>query len=725
MPAQPSNDWSVQVLNADGTNNGTPKTLAALGIESATYDLNNMAADTLTFTVGGKALDAATLWSYGTLLAVLKPDGTRFFVGRVEPWTRDGRPDSQNHLGRLVNPWWYLEHKIYEQTYIRTVFNTLPAVGSEWVPSGTVTYTTPRVVLNVLYDGGPGGRGFYAATTGQQLADAVNWAIAAGAPIKLGVTDPATLPFSDFQKGIFCADVIKLQFRKEPDFVVDWDYITLPFPTIHFRKPASLAPLTIDLRDATAREAVSIKERPDWQRSYVKINYDQTNSYNGEQFLATYADWYSALGQGNYGNGAATSEITGVGLPDDPESKFRGVDLFCDLTGYTANVNTTYAEANFASQPFDINSLVCWQNWQPSLVPEVDPKKGIVKTVTLEDGTDPNYPAPVLTLVDEFNDDGSPATVDASCLHELVDGEWAQWINNSNAQRVRAVCYHTTENRNKQKETKLANHDFTAVNINTGGVSKKFINKSTNAAGYQYAEAIPEGLAKAMWTSWQNLAIEGSFTDVAAVVGAHQNISRANSLNFLTATPGVAGAPDWRAVNALVQQISGDIAKGANRVNFGAPLKITGHDLIDAIRATRYRITTIDLGYLFGGAMGGGSSGGSVPFGRKTHARHSAHGGAHTRVHVVSENPDPQPLTHACFRTDGATGISTWVEPNGPGQPAVVMDPSKAKGTDNNWHPCGLIEVKIPQVINGKCYQRTMIVFGSLSFQAPDDPPVV
>ena len=46
--------------------------LAALGIESATYDLNNLAADTLTFTVGGAALDAATLWPYGTLLAVLK-----------------------------------------------------------------------------------------------------------------------------------------------------------------------------------------------------------------------------------------------------------------------------------------------------------------------------------------------------------------------------------------------------------------------------------------------------------------------------------------------------------------------------------------------------------------------------------------------------------------------------------------------------------------------------
>jgi hypothetical protein len=35
----------------------------------------------------------------------------------VEPWTREGNQGEQNHLGRLVNPWWYLANKIYEQRH--------------------------------------------------------------------------------------------------------------------------------------------------------------------------------------------------------------------------------------------------------------------------------------------------------------------------------------------------------------------------------------------------------------------------------------------------------------------------------------------------------------------------------------------------------------------------------------------------------------------------------
>ena len=721
MPAQPSNSWSVQLLNVDGTANGVALTLASLGIESASYDLNNLAADVLTFTVGGKAIDAATLWPYGTLLAVCKPDGTRFFVGRVEPWTRDGRPDSQNHLGRLVNPWWYLEHRIYEQRYKQTQFATAPVPGEPLPPSTSVTYSTPRVVLNILYDGDINGLGWYAATTGQQIGDAVNWAISLGAPIALGLTDPATLPFSDFQKGIFCADVIKLMFRKEPDFVMDWDYTTVPFPTVHFRKVQSLTPVNIDLTNTHIREQVSIKERPDWQRSYVKINYDQTNSTSGGSFLATYEDWYSALGQGNASNGF----VTGAGLPVDTESRFRAVDLFCDLTGFSTS--QTSQTASFASQEFDINTIATWQTWCPDLLP--DPNgKGIVSVVYIEDGSNPDYAAPKIVPHDEYDENGNPVVLDPACIYEVVDGEWADWIPNVNAQRVRAVCYVKTVNKSGHVERKLSHHDMTVVSRNTGGVSTDFTTNQSTVN--QYAEGIPAGLAKAMWTSWQNLAIEGHFTNVEAIVGTSQNITRSNCLNFLTASPGVAGSPDWRSVNALVQRISGDIARGTSRVDFGAPLKITGHDLIDAVRATRYRVQTVNLSYLFGGALGGGQS--SVKFGRKTHARHTQHGGTHKEVDVVSKAVSPVAGVDPVVTTNGATGVTTWVPPNGPtttspgGQPAsmpvATVDPSLCKGTDGNVHPVYFQEQKVCVKIGGVLKQRTLIAWTSDIYKAPDDP---
>lgn len=620
----PANTWSIQHLNAvEILNPGRPpirtaRTLASLGIDSATFDFNNLAADTVTFTAGGRDVDAAALWDYGTLIALLRPDGTRFFFGRVEPWTRDGRPDTQNHLGRLVNPWWYFEHKIYEQTYKSTQFKTIPAAGAPLPETVTNIYTTPRVILNILFDGNPGGQGFYNATTGQQIADAVNWAISQGAPVKLGVCEPSTLPFSAMQKGVACSDVIKLMFRKEPDFVMDWDYSTLPFPTVHFRK--KFTPLTIDLRDATLREQVSLKERPDWQRSYVKINYDQSNQTIAGQYLSVYAEWYSALGQGIAING----NVTGVALPADTESRFRGVDLFCDLAGNA--VSGTTQTASFASLPFDITSLETWTQWHPSLAASNVASASILTADTVPSATEKGFANPLIASVNEsgvFN----PAN-----KYWVVDGEWADWIPGVTGQRVRITARARVVSKNGSVHYPHLTKELTAVSYNTGGVSKDFTGGQINIT--QYAEPVPLGLAQAMWTSWQNLAIEGSFTNVEAVIGARQEITRANSLNFLTTNPGAAGAPDWRKVNALVQQISGDIARGATRVSFGAPLKITGHELIDAVRATRYRTTTIDLAYLFGGAIGGGVS--QVRFGRKTHAHHTDHGAVHKEVDAVS-----------------------------------------------------------------------------------------
>jgi hypothetical protein len=688
MPAQPSNEWSVQLLNADGSNSGQPQTLAALGIEDFSVDENNQAADVGTFVVGGRALDAAQLWPFGQLLAVLDPNGVRRFFGRVEPWSRAGTPDAQNHTGRIVNPWWYLAAKIYEQRYLITSFATVPAVGQPLPPSVTTLYTSPRVVLNILYDGA---KGFYSASTGQQIADAVNWAISQGAPIRLGTVDPSTTPFSDFQKGIFCADVIKLMFRKEPDFLVDWDYTTVPFPTIHFRKQASLAPLVIDLTTTTIREQVTIKERPDWQRSYVKINYDQTQSTSSGQYLGTAVDLYPNP------------------IPAGTEAKFRGVDLFADLTGFAGTA--TSQTASFASVPFDITDVNTWIGWKPSLA------AGTIASVSILLAGDPARPNPTILPVNELDANGNAVAYDGTCAYEVVDGEWCDWIPNVNSQRVRATAWAKITNKNGSVRYEQLTKEMTAVSYNTSGISKTFSTGATNVS--QYAEPIPQGLAKAMWTSWQNLAIEGNFTNVEAVVGSSQNVTRSNSLNFLTTTPGVNGKPDWRAVNALVQRRTWNIRTGTTRIEFGAPLKITGHELIDAVRATRYRVTTIDLGYLFGGALGGGSS--NVRFGRKTHARHTQHGATHNEVSVISKAVTPVPGTDPVVTHDGTTGVSSWQPPTYAGV-TIALDPSKAKGSDGNWHPLAVQEQKVCVKIGGVFKQRTLLALTSAVYQAPDDP---
>ncbi|MDE2019409.1 MAG: hypothetical protein KGJ13_03610 [Patescibacteria group bacterium] len=711
-----SNSWSIAVLNGDGSQNGAAQTLAQLGIEDAEYDLNNMSADVLTLRVGGLDFDAATLWPYGTLLALLKPNGVRAFVGRVEPWSREGKPDNQSHIGRLVNPWWYLANLMYQQRYSITNFVSVPVVGQPNPPSNTVTVNTNRVVLNILF----GAQGFYSCTTGAQIADALSWAISQGAPIAIGEMDPSTQPFSDFNKGILCSEVVEKMFRKEPDFVVDWDYTTLPFPTMHCRKMKSLVPLVIDLTNDAIREEVMIKERPDWQRSYVRIFYDQKFQTSAGGYLYIFADWYSARGQGNSENGVAVPGSAPMPVYAG-DAYFHGVDLFADLTG--SNTAQTTQTASFASIPYDITDIQTWKRWDPSLMDNQIESITILGPQTIPASDLIYYGEPSIAPLEEYAADGSPVLWDPTCVFEVVDGEWADWIPNVNGQRQRVTANAFIVTKKGERHYRPLHYDLTSVSLNTGGISTAFT--SSNNTTKQYAEPVPVGLAKAMYQSWQNLAIEGSFSNVEAVIGASQQITRSNVLNFTTG-PGV----NWSAVNAIVQRISGNIAKGTTKVQFGAPLHLTGNELIDAVRATRYRLTTVDLSYLFGGPFGGGGS--NVTMGRKTHARHGTHGIPHKQVDAVSGNVAPVAGVDPVITHDGTTGITSWIAPGGPTQtppggqlqslPTVSINPANAKGSDGNWHPLTIQEQKVCVNINGVLKQRTLLALTSQYYQAPDDP---
>jgi hypothetical protein len=716
---QPSNQWSLQQLNPDGSAAAATQTLASLGIDSAQYDLNNMAADVMTFTVGGLAIDAAELWPYGTLLALIDPTGVRRFFGRIEPWTRDGQPGEQNHLGRLVNPWWYLVNKIYQQRYTVGTFANYPGTGNP-EPETYTTYSSPRVILNILFVPPPGFNpapgappievnepfGWAYATTGQQIEDALEWAILNGAPINIGQIDPAILPFSDFQKGITCADVIKKMFRLEPDFVMHWDYTTTPFPTVHFLKIASLTPLLIDLTDITITERVKISERPDWQKSYVSISYDQTNSEPSGTYLSIFEDLYPNP------------------VPAGVEAQFTGVDLFCDLGG--AKVTATSQSASFASLPFIIDGLsgfdqvIGWNHWKPDLN---DPD---IISVTILNNY-PGIPNPAIVTIDEWNQaqDGSYSLVPYNplCTFAITDGAWADWITtkigNTSvpviAQRVQATA-HAQVVRSKGQGVPNAvdiiplSQDFTVVNLNTYGLSTQF-NETTNTI-QQTAETIPVGLAQAMWTCWQNLALEGNFTNVEAVLGSNISISRKNCLNFKT-----AGTVNWTNVNAVVQRIAGDIATGVTSVQFGAPLHLTGHELIDAIRATRYRVTSVDIAYLFGGQLKQG--GGTIVATRKTHAHAAQSGKGHDQVHVVASNPSAVYGIDPFIVQDGTTGAISQSPPNW--SPTVVIDPRKAKGSDGNWHQLTIQEQKVCVSVNGVLKQRTLLALTSGIYQGEGD----
>ena len=117
------------------------------------------------------------------------------------------------------------------------------------------------------------------------------------------------------------------------------------------------------------------------------------------------------------------------------------------------------------------------------------------------------------------------------------------------------------------------------------------------------------------------------------------------------------------------------------------------------------------------------NGGGNVRLSRKTHAHSTSHGSGAKQVDVVSQTSAPQAGKDPVIVNDGTTGATSWSPPNGPVQPPVKLDPAGARGSDGNWHPVTLKEMKVcVKNADGSNTQRTMICLCSNVYQGVGDP---
>ncbi len=675
---------------------GTENSLAGWGLDDLRFSDNDLAPSTVEFTAGGRAVDASDLFAYGSRVVIFQnrvntdgvwSGGICWFDGRVEPWERDGTIGAEDCIGRLVNAWWYFEHIQYKMSYVLTYTGVGGALTK-------LTYYTNRVVLGCTLN--PTGPGWLALNAGQQIAAAINYAISQGAPITLGVIAPwAPFP-TDFQKCIKVAQVIQKMWQVESDFMCVWDYSTvgtntsaLATPTLHFKKANStnlvagltgaqitmqtLTPVTINLDAGNWLSGFKCKPRPDWIKSYVHIDYDQMNTIGSEQYLSLGTDQCPAVLPG----GAAV---------------FNGVDLYFDLSGGKVTVATQ--TGNLTSAPFDITSLAKWEIWKAELT--ADNVSTTAPPVIITSASTPaataEHPAPALITI-EVDSSGNPVDYNEANAYELLDGAYADWMADAtlmvsplapiSAQKVRAIAWVFVTMQNGTQVYKQITKEFTAISFNTAFVAKTLTAQTKTPTAY--AELQPVGLAQIMYNAWRSLAVEGSFAVTDTEIGASApQITRQNCLNFtsaaIAAVAGTGVINDWSAVNAPVRRVSGSAVKGTYTVEFGAPLHLTANALIDIIRAARVRIPSVDLAYLFGGALNSG--GGNVQHSRKSHAHAAEHGADEHHIFVVSAPDTTTGANNNVMRLDGTTGTLTVNEivratgAQDPTQPNVVLAPS-------------------------------------------------
>ena len=249
---------SVWTLESGSIND----TFAALGLGNLRRTLISQGADVVRFEAPGAAFDGTALVAYDDTVTI-KKDGVTWFLGRCNTLPRQGDPGSESISYEIVGPWWYLDHRVYEQSW--QLWDT---------DAGSLQATNKSRVI--LCQNAAGAR----VTSGAQITDAVNFAISKGAPIALGTVDPdIQIPWEE-SVDIMCAEVIIRMLKWSPDCVCWFDYSTAT-PTFHCRKRSNLSSASLAVTAGSPAQSISITPRCDLQVPGVTLKYEKTHTDAG------------------------------------------------------------------------------------------------------------------------------------------------------------------------------------------------------------------------------------------------------------------------------------------------------------------------------------------------------------------------------------------------------------------------------------------------------------
>ena len=262
-------------------------------------------ADVCLVEVDARAVGAAPIFAHGATVTITQ-NGVTWFAGRVTGVPTSGDGGGQGQTYRLNGPWWYLEQLVARQQW-----SLRGGLASAW---------TSRLVLGQAADGS---RMTTGATIAQMLQDAVD----AGAPLAAGVIDPALTPPLDEVRELTCATVLQAMLRWHPDCVGWFDYSTAPVPTWHCRQRASLPAVTLTVGTAPLTAVREITARHDLRAPAVVLHYEVSVAGSGGSTLldvVTEAAPAGATGR-EFGAVVGTIPLRAAGVVTDAAAAVRSV----------------------------------------------------------------------------------------------------------------------------------------------------------------------------------------------------------------------------------------------------------------------------------------------------------------------------------------------------------------------------------------------------------------
>jgi hypothetical protein len=507
--------------------NGTAA--ATLGITGIQIELKSQGVDEATLTVAA-AYDAADIFTHGNQIAI-SVNGTQRFVGRVDRDPRAGDARGEYHTIKLLGPWWFLENKIYRQ---------------DWQPEDEEEdpIQTTHVILGMAQAG-------TRQTVAQVITEAVNFAIAEGAPIQVqtgGIVVATTAPL-DEATDITCAEAIHRQLRWTPDAVAWFDYTTTP-PSLYIQRRTALTAASLPAATSDTVNVVAVAAEPCYgiQLAGVRLYFN----VEGNPFAMT---------------------VQEAGTPDS----FQALEMTIELAG--ARQDMTRQKVVVEAMPAATSGaeFIAWWKARVPWLNDVD-------NLTLANG---NWG---LDGVPDWN----PLT-DTKAM--LVEGQITDWMKDRQSVKAgecRAYVEATYEAGGTKYEGQVLEVRYTCTNA----TSKTY----TFGTGATPAEDVPASLAANLYAAMSVLHWQGQITTVA------EDIEASLMGGKLNLTGGLAA---WASMNAMITGCKFDLFTGRRTVGFGPPPCLGARDMLAMVRANRVRTPAGSAeSKKSGTAQGGGEVGG-------------------------------------------------------------------------------------------------------------------
>lgn len=523
---------------------GVSRSADASGIRDIVRRRTSQAADVCTLHADGRALDAPPLFAAGDTVTVTH-QGVPWFVGRVtsSPASGTGRAEGQSY--ELSGPWWYLEKLVCRQ---------------EWrFEGGSVTARVGRLILGQALDGSR-------LTTGQVIAETLQYAIDCGAPIQIGVIDPALAVPLDEVKDVTCAEVVRKMLRWHPDCVCWFDYATPGGPTFHCRARANLPAHTATLGRAPLAAVHGLAARADLVVPAVVIHYEVTSRANGtaQRQVVTDAAPPEATG-GEFGavvmtvplrgrslstveQRVVTRPIPGTDDPDDPALKDYLLAHYAGLQRH-------------ASDPAVGVEGIALSN---------------VRRVRADGATEPDPDSP---------GNVRPVEADTTLGNELTEGAVTDWMRSRYAvrtERQRLRFQYTVDRGSGTDPTAVCGPFSASVDVlaTDAGFAEAGSRTYGLVASVSEGDTVPAGLAAAYLSALSALQHSGE----AEFVGAEPD-----GAPGLGQTLNLAGSARsaWADMRALIVEEETEAAAGTTRVTFGPAGHLSPADLSALLQVTR------------------------------------------------------------------------------------------------------------------------------------------